>query len=153
MRRVLDHAKTTQEAIELLDTYNVAFGPTRGGHFLIADPSGDSAVVEYHGEKAHVIRSQTSWQAMTNFHLANHTDKTDDKSYSRYQKAQKALHATRGVLSAEQAMDVLKQLSVPRTRWSVVFNMSTDEVSIALYQQYKNIYHLNRITSKETDLL
>ncbi len=55
MRIVLDHAKTTQEAVEILKEYNISLGPTRGGHYLIADPSGDSAVIEFHDGKIHVI--------------------------------------------------------------------------------------------------
>jgi hypothetical protein len=143
IRRVLDHAKTTQEAIELLGKYNISFGPPRGGHFLIADPSGDSAVVEFHNGRMHVIRNETSWQVMTNFYIAGKTEEAREKICSRYRKANKALRKTKGTLSAEQAMNVLKQVSVPLTRWSVAFNMTTGDVSIAFYRQYNNVYHLN----------
>lgn len=121
MREVLDHAKTTQEAIEILDNFNIYFGST-GGHFLIADPSGDSAIVEFYDNNMHVLRSADSWQVITNFCLGKAIESKETPTCERFLIVEESLTKKSGVISMSEAMDLLEDASVPNTIWSVVFN-------------------------------
>ena len=141
MRVVLDHAKTTQEAIELLEQYNISFGSS-GGHFLIADPSGDSAIVEFYDSEMQVIRDLDSWQVMTNFTVGNTAGGNEIPSYSRYKLVDDILRSTNGVLNIEEAMILLEQASVSGTIWSVAFNMTTKDIDIVLNRQFSNVFHI-----------
>ena len=143
MRVVLDQAKTTQEAIELLAGYNISFGGG-GGHFLIADPTGDSAIVEYFENEVKVIRNPDPWQVITNFNVANTTDMSEEGSYERYKITDDALRERDGVLNIEEGMVLLNNASVSGTIWSIVFDMTTLDMDIVLYRQFSDITHLSR---------
>lgn len=143
MRVVLDQAKTTQEAIELLAGYNISFGGG-GGHFLIADPTGDSAIVEYFENEVKVIRNPDPWQVITNFNVANTTDMSEEGSYERFKITDDALRERDGVLSMEEGMVLLNNASVSGTIWSIVFDMTTLDMDIVLYRQFSDITHLSR---------
>ena len=47
IRLVLDRAATTQEAVELLDSYDMFATSGRDYHFFVTDAGGDSRVIEY----------------------------------------------------------------------------------------------------------
>lgn len=51
IRLVLDRAASTQEAIDLLGSYDMVAMAGRDYHFFINDASGDSRVVEYDPQK------------------------------------------------------------------------------------------------------
>ena len=70
IRLVLDRAATTQEAVELLDSYDM-FCDLRGAitHF-VTDAGGDSRVIEYDPEQEGRPLRWTSMQAITNFTAA-----------------------------------------------------------------------------------
>ncbi|MDQ3543460.1 MAG: carcinine hydrolase/isopenicillin-N N-acyltransferase family protein [Actinomycetota bacterium] len=71
MRLVLDNAATVEEAIGVLEQYNLDFTRAPALQYLIADAGGASAVVEFVDGEMVVIRAATSWQALTNFRQAN----------------------------------------------------------------------------------
>ena len=51
IRLVLDRAATTQEAVELLDSYDMFATSGRDYHFFVTDAGGDSRVIEYDPEQ------------------------------------------------------------------------------------------------------
>ena len=57
IRLLLDHATEVDEALALFDDYNIDWGSGPPVHYLIADASGDSAVVELIDGSAVVTRS------------------------------------------------------------------------------------------------
>lgn len=139
MREVLDHARTTEEAIDLLNQYNIAFGET-GGHFLIADPSGDSAIVEYFDNQVQIIRSPNPWQVMTNFNVGQ-LEKGETPDCQRYIITEESMEEAKGQVSSEEALIILEQASIPETLWSVVYNMTDKWLNIAVNRNYDEIYH------------
>ncbi len=142
MRVVLDHARNTHEAIGLMENYNIAFGPASNGHYLIGDPSGEAAMVEFSDSKLQVIRSSVPWQVMTNFPMYDKSEETRDLYDYRYRTANAALAELHGIVSREQAMATLQRVSVSGTVWSTVFNMKTGDVDIAIARDYANVFHL-----------
>lgn len=139
IRLMLDHARTTDEAITLLKQYNVAF---RGGppiHYLIADPTGHSAVAEFKDRKVYVIPNDQPWQSATNFYLAGTDERTRRRDW-RYQTAAESLEASEGTLGREAAMDLLRRVAQYHTRWSIVYEMSTREIHIATSRRYDRVH-------------
>ena len=69
IRLVLDRAATTEEAVELLRSYDMFASSGRDYHFYITDASGDGRVIEYdiNGEPRELI--DTPSEAVTNFFI------------------------------------------------------------------------------------
>jgi choloylglycine hydrolase len=144
IRLMLDHARNTGEAIALLQAYNIDF---RGGpslHYLIADPSGHAATVELKDGAVEVVRNSVSWQITTNFYLAGASDAVKAGDW-RYNTANTWLQAKQGSITPENAMQLLARVRQTITQWSIVYDMSTGQVSAAMLQAYGNVhtFHLS----------
>jgi predicted choloylglycine hydrolase len=137
IRLVLDYAKDLNEAISLIQDYNIEM-QTPPIHYLIADASGHSAVVEFVGGKMIVIRNNEPWQVSTNF-VIHGTRAPEFVSCVRYNRAYASLHDKRGNISKEYAMGVLNQVHQTVTRWSTVYCMNTGEISIAVGNKYDSV--------------
>lgn len=68
IRLVLDRAATTQEAVDLLDSYDMFATSGRDYHFFVVDASGDARVLEHDPEQEGRPLRWTSMQAITNFY-------------------------------------------------------------------------------------
>lgn len=62
---VLDKAATVEEAIELLKQYNIYFSGGIECHYLIADASGHSVIVEYVNQELCVVEAVQSKKRIT----------------------------------------------------------------------------------------
>jgi penicillin V acylase-like amidase (Ntn superfamily) len=136
-RLIMDHAKTVEEAVEVLKGYNMAFHDG-ASHFMIADGKGDSAVVEFVGGEITVIKSDNPWQVVTNFILSDKN--REGVGQYRYDLAELTLEKSRGILSEEEAMKLLLSISQPGTLWSVIYNLKTGEARLALSMKYDQLY-------------
>jgi hypothetical protein len=134
---MLDHAKTVEDAVEVLKEYNMLFhdGPS---HFMIADGNGNSAVVEFVNGEITVIKSDNPWQVVTNFILSGKS--REGVGQDRYDLAESTLEGSRGILSEEEAMSLLSRISQPGTLWSIVYNLKTGEARLALKMKYDQLY-------------
>jgi hypothetical protein len=173
MRRyILDHAKNTNEAIEILSKYNIHF-PGELEHFLISDPSGNSAVVEWPNGNLQVIRSKEPWMAATNFTLYGSGD-TIKKCQNEYKATGKISNDTTGKkywryitltdnlnkmysdnINSNDAMILLKKVSLVKgkdmdwpTQWSVVYNMNSGEISVVMGRNYDKIHNFKLVMKK-----
>lgn len=129
MRMILDNCQSTQEAIDLLDEFNLRFAGTTC-HLMIADASGDSAVVEFIGGEKKVSRTEPTWQVCTNSQIWGESEEACDENCYRYKSAsdQLAQFADTKIESAD-IMNVMQSVSVNDwTMWSSVYNLSTDEL-------------------------
>ena len=135
IRLVLDYAKDVNEALDLIQQYNVEFVGTRV-HFHIADAGGDSAIVEYVDGGISIVRDDKPWQVSTNFLLSE-----EIKPHCwRYETASRSLEAAQGGLPQDQAMDVLKAVKQDHTVWSVVYNLSTGQVRLVVGMDYDDVH-------------
>ncbi|HEY0639682.1 MAG TPA: linear amide C-N hydrolase [Pseudonocardiaceae bacterium] len=126
MRLVLDHARTVTEAVDVLGSYNLDFAGGPGLHYLIADATGASTVVEFvAGRMVTVPRvAANSWQVMENFHLAG---AADPLSHTRWSTADSTLRQAAGAPGVPAALDLLRQVAQAHTQWSAVFHLATRE--------------------------
>lgn len=135
IRLVLDHAKDVDEALNLIRQYNVDFADVCV-HFHIADASGKSAIVEYVDGGVAVIRNNEPWQVSTNFLLSE----PQQPDCWRYDKATAALREARGKASQDEAMCLLQGTSLEHTVWSVVYNLSTGRIHLAMGKDYDEVH-------------
>jgi len=127
VRLVLDHAKDVDEALNLIRQYNIDFADTCV-HFHIADVSGKSAIVEYMDGGISIIRGEKNWQVSTNF-LFSEPQQPD---CWRYNKASESLAKLQGDITEGQAMNILQGTSQESTTWSIVYNLSTGGINLAM---------------------
>ena len=143
IRLLLDYAADVDQAIELLGQYNVVWGSGPAIHYLLADAAGNSAVVEYIGGKPQVFRSPQPWQISTNFLFAEVPLARAGEECWRYKKVDTTLSQSQGLLSAEAAMGLLKNVSQAGTTgtiWSVVYNLSRGQVQVVIDRDYDQVY-------------
>jgi predicted choloylglycine hydrolase len=140
IRLLLDYADSVDEAISLLQTVNIDWGGGPPLHYLIADATGDSALIEFIDGEMSVLRTEKPWQVATNFVL---TGKSPEQARSlcwRYARVADALERAEGNLSQTEAMVLLEHVSQEITMWSVVYNMTTGDVSIAVGRNYDRVH-------------
>jgi hypothetical protein len=138
MRLVLDHAKTVDEAIKLLMDFNVHF-PRMCGHHHLADAFGNTAIVEYVDGKAIITRGEDPWLVTTNFLVAEVQPQGANGPCWRYIRAYEKLSQHQGQISPRTAMQLLDDISTS-TIWSIVYNLSTGEVDLAMGRDYGLLY-------------
>ena len=152
VRLVLDYAASVEEAIELLQGYNVRFEGGVPLHYLIADAGGHSAVIEYVGGEMRVLRNEQSWQVSTNFIISEEQPEGATSSCRRYNTAYHKLEDNQGLMTGAQALDLLADTAQAGdfpTIWSAVYNLNSGEISLVMDRNYEKVYtfQLKRTTN------
>lgn len=114
IRLVLDKAKNIDEAVELINKYDLHDSTGGPYHFLIADKSGKSVIVEYYQNEMQVVESEGNFQIMTN-HALNDlepSESTFTRTYERYNTINDRLTATNGVLSINESINLLDEVKL-----------------------------------------
>ncbi|MBN2182804.1 MAG: linear amide C-N hydrolase [Sedimentisphaerales bacterium] len=139
MRAVLDHARDVNEAIALIQKYNPNF-PVIYCHIHIADVSGNSVVVEYVDGRMVLVRNDKPWQVSTNFLISQASTESAESKCWRFDLASEQLGQAEGQLTQDEAMKLLQSVKLSNTTWSVVYNLSTGAVMVAVGQDYEQIH-------------
>ena len=153
MRLWLDRCATVDEALELLETVDVRHDAAVGSgyHYMVADASGDCAVVEFDKEdgwKTMIVRKDPSanYMLVTNHLLSEkyYTTEPDEavgnphsKSWWRYETAGAYLNEHNGVLTLEEAQECLALVHWKDLVWD---NGMVEDT------QYSNVYDQKNIT-------
>jgi len=144
MRLILDHARDLSEALDLLADYNVDFGSVPV-HYLIADHSGNSVVVEYIDNELVVVGGKKPYQAATNFILSEVQLEDVESHDYRYNTLIRVLSKLEGRVEEDFAMDLLADVSQgggeTATRWSVVYDLDDLSVTAAINRDYRQLYN------------
>ncbi len=138
IRLLLDYAEDVDDALTLLEEYNVEM-TTPPIHYMIADRSGESVVVEYLRGEMHVIREEKPYQVMTNY-IIQGAQTGQDAPCWRHRAVHRGLEGSSGALSAGEAMDLLSEASQPSTIWSIVYETSTGEIHVAMGRSIERIH-------------
>lgn len=142
LRLILDYADDLEEAVEIASSYDLHDSANTSYHYMVADASGKSAILEwacetdasdndgskrelkvtYNDNDAHIgeMEGQTDYQVVTNFIIQpgyyDGSPAEDKKGYDRYEKLYEELNRTNGIVKDEQAaMDILS--TVGRRSW------------------------------------
>ena len=115
-------------------------------HYLIADSSGNSAVLEFISGEVNALRNSEPWQVATNFVISGTAPESRGSLCSRYRRAYEALERANGDISPEEGMALLGDVSQSGdfpTIWSVVYDMSSGDSQVVVGRQYDQVYQLN----------
>ncbi len=146
MRAVLDRTKTVSEAVKLFSSYDLQIpGEHRDFHFLVADRTGDSAVLEYHGGTLSVIETN----AVTNFYLDPSAGGMGEGK-ERYEVIRSLLEYRSGILERQDMMDILRLVSQPAgqkgksdTLWSAVYDLTEGSMDLVVGHRYQEPIHVS----------
>ena len=126
IRLLLDHAATVDEAIELLEKYDIHTGHGWTQHIFIADANGDAAVAEWYNDKMKVV----NYNVCTNFRMSNQSLNGDYSGQcDRFDLLDDAL-IEKPENTAEDSMKLLEAVRQEYkeynifTEWSVVYNLT-----------------------------
>lgn len=129
IRLVLDKAATIDEAVELLRKYNIYFSGDVTCHFLIADATGKSVIVEYYDNELQVVESDTDYQIASNF-IAYHGLNIGEgyTEFDRYDAVEKVLQ-NNNTVTVEDCEKLLNTVGIydgetDKLQWSVVYNLT-----------------------------
>lgn len=138
IRLVLDKAATVNEALVLIKAHPIYFSGAVQCHYLLADVHGASAIVEFLDGEVKVTPGDGKYQAVTNFIVYDGRNEGEGGTeFERYSTIVGRLKELGGIVSQEDAMAILSQTKIPgRTQWSVVYNLSTGEVSVCMGEKY-----------------
>jgi hypothetical protein len=139
IRRMLDSARTVDEAVDIMQSYNVDFNGGPPIHYLIADATGRSVLVEYYNGEMYVLENEEPWHLATNF-LRSSVDDPADGGYWRYDKIVAKLTETNGQLDGQAAMHLLADVAQKNTQWSILYEMSSGRINVAMGRQYQDVH-------------
>lgn len=143
IRLLLNKAANVDEALELLEAYDLHASFGYMVHFAIADASGKHVVVEYVNNEMFV----TDTAVVTNFYLTEGEKMGigSSQSHTRYDILQETM-AEKNEMSEDDVRDALDSVSKDNfgefesTEWSIVFNRSRNTVSYFHRENYGQHY-------------
>jgi hypothetical protein len=141
IRKILDQAASVDEAVEIIQSYNIDMGNTPI-HYLISEKSGRSALIEFSKGEIVVLPNEYPWQMATNF-LMSETWTDPEVHCGRYGLIQDRLTDLDGQIKPSQAMALLKDVSQPSTQWSVVYRVSAGEAWVVMGGEYNQVHKID----------
>jgi hypothetical protein len=148
VREMLDRARTVDEAVDILGSYNIDMGYGPPLHYLIADRTGRSALVEFYQGEMVVLSNDVPWNQATNF-LRALAGGTAEGICWRYDRISQSLSDHEGRLDIREAIDLLRDVSQDETQWSIVYGMHTGEVDVVMGQRFDTVYTFSLSSSEE----
>lgn len=155
IRLVLDKAASTQEAITLLQDYDMYATSGRDYHFFITDKSNDSRVIEFDPDSPTRGMVVTPARATTNFYemyrdKVKPNQKNDQYGHGleRCQVMEEIFDANKGVGSNEIAWEAVKASSqepnpesiTSNTQWSVVYDLNNLSYELVLKRNWDDVF-------------
>jgi predicted choloylglycine hydrolase len=134
-RVMIDKCASVDEAIDFLERTPITF-PVVTVHYLIADRTGQSAIVEFLGNDVKVVRPENDYQVMTNsYHcLGNHL------FCWRYQTAARMIKDGYGEIDDDYVKRILQSVRQANTQWSVIYRSESGKVLISLADKPTEFY-------------
>lgn len=143
IRLLLNKAGSVEEALALLDQYDMHSSMGMMVHFALADKTGRSVVVEYINHEMIV----TDTPVVTNFYLAEGEKQGigTAQSHTRYEILMERLSKDK-TMDVNQVRDALDSVSKDNfgefesTEWSIVFNLEKGEARYYHRENYEDGY-------------
>lgn len=142
IRLVLDKAANVEEAMSLLKNYNYYFSGDVDCHFLIADKTGRTVLVEFMENDVKFIETDKNYQIASNFIMYKGLNVGEGYTeFERYDTVEEKLSQSKGIISEKDAMGLLEEVLDPeRTQWSIVYNQVTGKILVSMNKKYEEIH-------------
>ncbi len=150
IRLILDQCSTVEEAVQVFERHNVDFSGGPNIHYLIADSTGKSALVELYEGELRVSYSELPWQAATNFYFAPNRDEAT-RICDRFRRVMQTLEAAGGAITVPRALDLLNEVAQPNTRWSCVYDAKQAELNLVMSRNFAQPLNLKLADHRPTD--
>ena len=142
MRLILDRARDVEGAIDILGSYNIDMEGGPPLHYLIADAAGNAALVEFYRGEMFVIPNEGLYHHATNFLRSADLEHPQGQCW-RYDTLTGRLAQNKGELSEDEAISLLAEVAQDNTQWSIVYEMSTGDINVAMKRQFDQVHQLN----------
>ena len=139
IRFVLENAQSIDEALDIFRQYRLDWGRGPALHYLVADQTGRSVLIEFWEGEMVVIENNKDWQAATNFLQSVYAEDLDGVC-NRYDSITDQMEAADGRLSAEGAVALLAAVSQSNTQWSVVYSQGDGAVRVVMGRNYDQVH-------------
>lgn len=154
IRLVLDRAATTQEAVDLLASYDMHAMAGRDYHFFINDVSGDARVVEYDPRDPDRTLVDTPMQRITNYYalyedevLPHRKNGEIGHGKERADAISQVLDGAGAVATENTAWEALRAAAqdpnpadiTSNTQWSAIFSNTDGTAKICLRRHWGDI--------------
>jgi hypothetical protein len=140
IREMLDHARDVDQAVAIIESYNIAWDGGPALHYLIADASGRAVLVEFYQGEMSIIANDEPYHLATN-HLR--TTAAGDGGCWRYATLDRRLTETEGRLTPQEAVDLLENVAQEGTQWSIVYEFGTGDVHVVMGREYDTVHTLH----------
>ena len=147
IRKMLDRARDVDEAVAIMGSYNIDMGGGPPIHYLIADRSGRSVLVEFYQGELVVISNEVAWHQATNFLRSSSVESAEGICW-RYDAIHQWMENSAGQVTLLEAIDLLKEVSQDGTQWSIVYGINAGDIHVVMGQRYQNI-HSFQLNSSE----
>lgn len=144
IRLLLNKAATVEEAIDLLQEYDIHASAGISHHLSISDASGASVAVEFINGEPVVAKTN----CVTNFNLANgDTSAGGESAQKRYESLCSLYEESKGTLTLEQVQEALAQVAQPdgewKTQWSIAYDQNTQTAIYTFESDYEHPYTIS----------
>ncbi len=148
IKLVLSKASTVQESLLFFSNNTILFGETFGHpliHYMVADQSGNSAVIEFFNSEINIIKKEMSYQLITNHYLTDpEYGNISESSKSRFKIAKTRLDSKNiDELNITDIALLLKDTSQGRTGtnffgtiWSSIYDPKTKKIFVYYDRRY-----------------
>ena len=138
IRQMLDRAASVDEAIAILQSYNVDFSGGPPVHYLMADASGRAMLIEFYQGEMVVIPNETPWHVATNF-LRTSVGESAAGECRRYDQLSQRLAEIEGRMTTQDAIDLLAKVAQEGTQWSIVYGISSGDINVTMGREYDSL--------------
>jgi hypothetical protein len=145
IRLVLDKAATVDEAVALMKKYTIYFSGGITCHYLIADASGRSALVEYYGGAVRTVKTDEGYQIASNFIAYNGVNIGEGfTEFDRYNAVKDEITRNNNQLTNLRAIALLRDIGIydgntDKLQWSVLYNLTTGQTALFAHRNIDNI--------------
>ena len=133
LRVLLDKAATVDEAIALLENFDMNSVIGFAHHFAIADASGKSVAVEWVDGKMYVCETKV----LTNFYVADTHKKGRGVGVGNFKHLEHVGNTNNWILTPEQVKTALRTIK-GNTRWSCVYEPVNKKISYYIRENFEN---------------
>lgn len=146
VRLILDRAASVDEAVGLLQQYDMHSSMGGQFKFALADATGKSVVVEYINNEMNVVEADAS----SNFYQTPglYYGMGLDGPCPRYAKLMEGYQAYNGRMTEDEMMNVMASASQKyfhhnNTQWTVVFNTKELTATYCYFENFELMYHFD----------